>query len=116
MRNVMSKGVFFSSRRRHTRWPRDWSSDVCSSDLKNNKGQNRSKIDIFYSLFNDMAEAYEKSAEKDRKENFHRMVKRSEERRVGKECGYKRGAWWRKDETRERLVEYSKDRTEGVED
>src|SRR5690625_347137 len=26
-------GVFFSSRRRHTRWPRDWSSDVCSSDL-----------------------------------------------------------------------------------
>src|SRR5439155_12110626 len=23
----------FSSRRRHTRWPRDWSSDVCSSDL-----------------------------------------------------------------------------------
>src|SRR5215510_3104848 len=25
-------GFFFSSRRRHTRWPRDWSSDVCSSD------------------------------------------------------------------------------------
>src|SRR5690625_7605119 len=25
---------FFSSRRRHTRWPGDWSSDVCSSDLK----------------------------------------------------------------------------------
>src|SRR5439155_17334188 len=24
---------FFSSIRRHTRWPRDWSSDVCSSDL-----------------------------------------------------------------------------------
>src|SRR5437660_7952050 len=24
---------FFSSRRRHTRWPRDWNSDVCSSDL-----------------------------------------------------------------------------------
>src|SRR5207253_3456425 len=24
---------FISSRRRHTRWPRDWSSDVCSSDL-----------------------------------------------------------------------------------
>src|SRR5439155_9075645 len=27
---------FFSSRRRHTRWPRDWSSDVCSSDLESN--------------------------------------------------------------------------------
>src|SRR6266542_2147805 len=25
---------FFSSRRRHTRCYRDWSSDVCSSDLK----------------------------------------------------------------------------------
>src|SRR2546422_6052259 len=25
---------FFSSRRRHTRCSRDWSSDVCSSDLK----------------------------------------------------------------------------------
>src|SRR5215208_7875563 len=28
---------FFSSRRRHTRWPRDWSSDVCSSDLDANE-------------------------------------------------------------------------------
>src|SRR5215208_7907201 len=28
-----SSVFFFSSRRRHTRWPRDWSSDVCSSDL-----------------------------------------------------------------------------------
>src|SRR6266508_3957209 len=30
---VMFFFFFFSSRRRHTRWPRDWSSDVCSSDL-----------------------------------------------------------------------------------
>src|SRR5690606_39493625 len=29
---------FFSSRRRHTRFSRDWSSDVCSSDL-NEDGQ-----------------------------------------------------------------------------
>src|SRR5690625_5327372 len=29
---------FFSSRRRHTRWPRDWSSDVCSSDLRRERG------------------------------------------------------------------------------
>src|SRR2546429_4735012 len=27
-------GCFFSSRRRHTRCSRDWSSDVCSSDLQ----------------------------------------------------------------------------------
>src|SRR5690606_36342307 len=26
--------LFFSSRRRHTRFSRDWSSDVCSSDLE----------------------------------------------------------------------------------
>src|SRR5690625_2879358 len=30
---VLHTLFFFSSRRRHTRWPRDWSSDVCSSDL-----------------------------------------------------------------------------------
>src|SRR5690625_6960532 len=29
----MNGSFFFSSRRRHTRWPRDWSSDVCCSDL-----------------------------------------------------------------------------------
>src|SRR5689334_24898205 len=33
---------FFSSRRRHTRWNCDWSSDVCSSDL-GAKTQNRSR-------------------------------------------------------------------------
>src|SRR2546428_4770734 len=30
---VLGGGFFFSSRRRHTRSDRDWSSDVCSSDL-----------------------------------------------------------------------------------
>ena len=34
---------FFSSRRRHTRYWRDWSSDVCSSDLE--KPENRPEID-----------------------------------------------------------------------
>src|SRR5690606_39892821 len=29
---------FFSSRRRHTRFSRDWSSDVCSSDLSSGVG------------------------------------------------------------------------------
>src|SRR5690625_7012818 len=32
----------FSSRRRHTRWPRDWSSDVCSSDLTG-----KAQVDLF---------------------------------------------------------------------
>src|SRR5690625_7493848 len=30
---------FFSSRRRHTIWPRDWSSVVCSSDLLAHRGR-----------------------------------------------------------------------------
>src|SRR5690348_18031578 len=29
----VGSSFFFSSRRRHTRWTDDWSSDVCSSDL-----------------------------------------------------------------------------------
>src|SRR5690606_7855944 len=33
---------FFSSRRRHTRFSRDWSSDVCSSDL----GVGNTKVDV----------------------------------------------------------------------
>src|SRR2546422_8481789 len=32
---------FFSSRRRHTRCSRDWSSDVCSSDLEVGAGHHR---------------------------------------------------------------------------
>src|SRR5205809_5785005 len=30
---ILSNFFFFSSRRRHTRCSRDWTSDVCSSDL-----------------------------------------------------------------------------------
>src|SRR2546429_6602637 len=33
MEPLISLSFFFSSRRRHTRCSRDWSSDVCSSDL-----------------------------------------------------------------------------------
>src|SRR5215471_4598033 len=36
---------FFSSRRRHTRSLRDWSSDVCSSDLVTGFGQYRVTLD-----------------------------------------------------------------------
>src|SRR2546429_2600952 len=38
---------FFSSRRRHTRCSRDWSSDVCSSDLDDGKriGIKRRSVD-----------------------------------------------------------------------
>src|SRR5690625_6265862 len=36
--------VFVSSRRRHTRWPRDWSSDVCSSDLPKDPNDDKNVI------------------------------------------------------------------------
>src|SRR6266487_3237285 len=43
---------FFSSRRRHTRWTGDWSSDVCSSDLSlirvtNRRIQSKKSLDRF---------------------------------------------------------------------
>src|SRR5260370_13570412 len=62
---------FFSSRRRHTRFKCDWSSDVCSSDLICISHETEK---THYSC-----EYYE----------LHNHVKthwRSEERRVGKEC------------------------------
>src|SRR5690606_41014798 len=36
---------FFSSRRRHTRFSRDWSSDVCSSDLFAYAQRNGDQVD-----------------------------------------------------------------------
>src|SRR5690348_18436982 len=42
---------FFSSRRRHTRWTGDWSSDVCSSDLLD-----RRTSEVFETLFGQDAE------------------------------------------------------------
>src|SRR5439155_2760399 len=71
---------FFSSRRRHTRWPRDWSSDVCSSDLR---ALHRGRFDFgggiraAHGLSAVVAEIWRSS----RAEPV-----RSEERRVGKEC------------------------------
>src|SRR5439155_11463998 len=40
---LLFRWFFFSSRRRHTRWPRDWSSDVCSSDLEPSRVPYRAK-------------------------------------------------------------------------
>src|SRR5699024_11804024 len=41
---------FFSSRRRHTRSKRDWSSDVCSSDLGSVKVIGRRQIEMYSRL------------------------------------------------------------------
>src|SRR4030043_1176428 len=43
---------FFSSRRRHTRCSRDWSSDVCSSDLT---GAGRNDLTSFQTTLADLA-------------------------------------------------------------
>src|SRR5439155_18576343 len=67
---------FFSSRRRHTRWPRDWSSDVCSSDLKS--------FASFEGKYFRTKEA--KLFDKPRDPIPLLIAARSEERRVGKEC------------------------------
>src|SRR5699024_11461185 len=49
----ITRFFFFSSRRRHTRSKRDWSSDVCSSDLMTNR-RNKSRLRYlaFYHCFN----------------------------------------------------------------
>src|SRR2546430_3832423 len=41
---------FFSSRRRHTRFDCDWSSDVCSSDLKSPTGNTWARARVVYCL------------------------------------------------------------------
>src|SRR5476651_51539 len=63
---------FFSSRRRHTRYWRDWSSDVCSSDLQSDGGILAFVQDNFLSRHDDRLGISAGG--------------RSEERRVGKEC------------------------------
>src|SRR5579885_458570 len=63
---------FFSSRRRHTRSKRDWSSDVCSSDLN---------LEISSESI-PKAQIRLRGAER----AIRRLEPRSEERRVGKEC------------------------------
>src|SRR6266487_4332453 len=40
---------FFSSRRRHTRWTGDWSSDVCSSDLASSTPPSSVKNNVWLS-------------------------------------------------------------------
>src|SRR5690348_17824860 len=90
----------FSSRRRHTRWTGDWSSDVCSSDLSYDIPP------VDYSTVMRLAEVYLNRAEsrvhlnklEDALSDINIIRSRaglpaanlrSEERRVGKECRYR---------------------------
>src|SRR6266403_1849972 len=67
---LMHPYFFFSRRRRHTRSLRDWSSDVCSSDLPTRR-RRRERFSALAIL---------------RETPMWSIVGRSEERRVGKEC------------------------------
>src|SRR3712207_9416179 len=56
---MCSSDFFFSSRRRHTRYWRDWSSDVCSSDLHNGfSHQGPGLIDVMLSKRGTVARIY----------------------------------------------------------
>src|SRR5205085_4856090 len=92
---IPTASFFFSSRRRHTRFDCDWSSDVCSSDLDRGR----------HAWHCTCADAVYKAEEQGRvckhvqgllefgaalpRPQFMRRS-RSEERRVGKEC---RSGW-----------------------
>src|SRR5690606_40368286 len=94
----------FSSRRRHTRFSRDWSSDVCSSDLLGTEQGVKSDIkticfeeDNMLLLCSDglsnkvteqqMLATLNMEAELGTKaDTLIELANRSEERRVGKEC------------------------------
>src|SRR6266508_6108493 len=72
---------FFSSRRRHTRWPRDWSSDVCSSDLlEDREAHDAGRYRFKHLLMRDVAYAALPKAER---ADLHEVFARELERSVG---------------------------------
>src|SRR5438067_9796866 len=77
---------FFSSRRRHTRSKRDWSSDVCSSDLTNRHNRARKFGPSRFLLESAACEGSLRRVSRYSREFLGRPARRSEERRVGKEC------------------------------
>src|SRR3712207_8858059 len=89
---------FFSSRRRHTRYWRDWSSDVCSSDLQTPtssvpvadptpEGDGEVSMDEAIALTDQAYYAMQRGEYGDAIALAQRaLTRRSEERRVGKEC------------------------------
>src|SRR5687768_18589618 len=79
---------FFSSRRRHTRCSRDWSSDVCSSDL----GAILPWFEEAKHLMGtkEVQGSKNNAAILDWAKDLDIHYPRSEERRVGKECRSRR--------------------------
>src|SRR5690606_39515711 len=106
----------FSSRRRHTRFSRDWSSDVCSSDLgtciiMENLIDSERRVNTFSLMMSlnmlvDYGDAFDFTPEELKawleavgfKSIAFQKFCRSEERRVGKECRSR----WRRDREEKR--------------
>src|SRR3712207_6905445 len=86
---------FFSSRRRHTRYWRDWSSDVCSSDLANMyptavavQPDGKVLIAGYFTFIDGTPRGHvaRLNSNGTLDTSFNPGTGRSEERRVGKEC------------------------------
>src|SRR5699024_11287720 len=103
--------VFFSSRRRHTRSKRDWSSDVCSSDLPHPLMQSMTRKETSSVRYctncrrSVLSSTRYTSKYLQRVKNskaapclYFKTRRRSEERRVGKEyrARRERGEWRQK--------------------
>src|SRR5438270_11756590 len=90
---------FFSSRRRHTRFDCDWSSDVCSSDLSDVVLTHKIESEVFRDRdipkgdinVNCVDGVAFLRGQVERPDLVELIEARSEERRVGKEC---RSRWW----------------------
>src|SRR5439155_4801977 len=86
------QSFFFSSRRRHTRWPRDWSSYVCSSDLScwSETAYETSTCSGIRPCGLTRSGTFKGNWQR---RQWYAWITRSEERRVGKECRY-RWVWY----------------------
>src|SRR5699024_11751635 len=94
---LTSSFFFFSSRRRHTRSKRDWSSDVCSSDLALKAQAVAARNYALRCMSTRSSNAYHMvDTASDQVfrgyEGSSSIIQRSEERRVGKESRYRGGA------------------------
>src|SRR3712207_7131447 len=85
---IVARGVvvFFSSRRRHTRYWRDWSSDVCSSDLIRGVVVLQATIHAGELALTNIGHRFRFVAPLEDWLLLFLERGRSEERRVGKEC------------------------------
>src|SRR5690606_39826049 len=99
---AVDSDFFFSSRGRHTRFSRDWSSDVCSSDLPNGQGRGRDqgqhgfRLPPFLIGEGPIPPRHECTLESPRACQNVSGGLRSEERRVGKECSCPWGSYGQK--------------------